>query len=72
MEPVVEFATLLDWFIFIGGIVGCIGTLRGSKFFLDESRMQTLVEWIGARNVRLIAAAAYAMLAAIAGRNLFG
>lgn len=67
-----EFATLLDWFILIGGIVGCIGTLLGSKFFLDESRMQTLVAGIGARNVRLIAAVAYAILAAIAGRNLFG
>ncbi len=67
-----DIVTLLDLFIFFGGLVGCIGTLRGSKTFMDESRMQTVIRWFGVRTVRLIVAAIYALFAVFAGLRLFG
>jgi hypothetical protein len=72
MEPVVDIATMLDLFIFVGGLAGFIGTLRGSKFFMDESRMQTVIQWFGVRKVRLIVAAVYGVFGVLAGLRLFG
>ncbi len=66
-----DFGVLLDVIIFVGGLVGCAGTLFGVKYFFDENRMQTIVQRFGARTVRLIVAAIYGLLAVSAGLRLF-
>ena len=64
--------TLLDWVLFVGGLLGFVGTLRGWRFFMNAQRMETLIRVLGETRVRALVAALYLLLGLLGARNVFG
>lgn len=58
---------ILDWFIFLGGIAGFIGTLLGWKAFLNEQQMETWIKRYGRQRVRTVVAIVYLILGLLGG-----
>jgi hypothetical protein len=58
-EVDVDLGTMIDWAIFAGGIVGCVGTLVGWRVFWDEERMEATITRFGRRRVRVSMALVY-------------
>jgi hypothetical protein len=66
------FTDTLDMVIFLGGVIGFIGTLLGWRFVFDDSRTTMLVNRFGRRNVRFGVAAVYFLLALFGAYLVFG
>jgi hypothetical protein len=67
-----DLVTLMDWALFVGGLLGFVGTLRGWRFFMDAQRMQTLINVLGETRVRALVAGLYLLLGLLGARNVFG
>ncbi len=63
---------LMDWGLFVGGLLGFVGTLRGWRFFMDAQRMDTLVNALGETRVRALVAGLYLLLGLLGAHNVFG
>ncbi len=64
--------TLLDWVLFVGGLLGFVGTLRGWRFFMNAQRMETLIRVLGETRVRALVAGLYLLLGLLGARHVFG
>jgi len=58
---------ILDWFIFIGGMAGFVGTLLGWKAFFNETQMETWIKRYGRDRVRGVVAIVYLILGLLGG-----
>jgi len=67
-----DFITLMDWALFVGGLLGFVGTLLRWRFFMDAQRMETLINVLGETRVRALVAALYLLLGLLGARNVFG
>lgn len=67
-----DFITLMDWALFVGGLLGFVGTLLRWRFFMDAQRMETLINMLGETRVRALVAALYLLLGLLGARNVFG
>lgn len=60
----------LDLLMVVLGVTGCVGTLRGWPWFMNESRMENLVEMFGRRTLRLVVAGGYLLVALLGASRL--
>ncbi|MCZ7540059.1 MAG: hypothetical protein M5U29_09125 [Anaerolineae bacterium] len=67
-----DLITLMDWALFVGGLLGFVGTLLRWRFFMDAQRMETLINMLGETRVRALVAALYLLLGLLGARNVFG
>jgi hypothetical protein len=67
-----DLITLIDWTMFLGGMLGFVGTLLRWRFFMDERRMQTVIDRFGEDRVRSLVAGVYLVLGLFGAYNLFG
>ena len=67
-----DWLTVIDWVVFVGGLAGFMGTLRGWHVFMDERRMYTLIDQFGERPVRWVVATGYLILGLIGGVRVLG
>ncbi|MEW6577736.1 MAG: hypothetical protein AB1435_00925 [Chloroflexota bacterium] len=67
-----DLITLMDWALFVGGLLGFVGTLLHWRFFMDAQRMQTLINVLGEARVRALVAGLYLLLGLLGARNVFG
>ena len=50
---------VIDWLIFIFGMAGFIGTLRGWPMFYNEERMERSISRYGRQRIRTVVATFY-------------
>jgi hypothetical protein len=67
-----DLITLMDWTLFLGGLLGFAGTLLRWRFFMDERRMETVINRFGESRVRALIAGVYLLLGLFGAYNVLG
>lgn len=66
-----DLIALIDWTMFLGGMLGFVGTLLRWRFFMDERRMEAVINRFGEGRVRALVAGVYLVLGLFGAYNVF-
>ncbi len=64
--------TLLDWGLLVIGLLGCVGTLRGWRVFMNPARMEYLIGQFGEQRIRLVVAGGYLLAGLVGAARVLG